>query len=66
MKTITIFLTTMLLTATSQLFAQDVYVAGEANQVATVWKNGTVQNLTNGTYSAVSNSIFETSKIIKE
>jgi hypothetical protein len=35
-----------------------VYVAGRIRQVATLWKNGIPQNLTDGTYGAGASSVF--------
>lgn len=63
MKTITTFLTTVLLTATT-LTAQDVFIAGYDNDgtssnIAQIWEeDGTKHNLTNGTQFARANSVF--------
>jgi len=52
-------------TATCQVTVADIYVAGYRNvsgkSVATLWKNGTAQSLTNGSYNAVAESVFVTS-----
>src|SRR5690606_41793310 len=63
MKTITIFLTTMLLTATT-LAAQDVYVSGieytngGSVLVPTLWENGTQQPLVGGSSNTYAGSVY--------
>jgi uncharacterized protein YjdB len=49
-------------TARCEITVADIYVAGYRNvsgkAVATLWKNGQAQSLTNGSYSAVAESVY--------
>ena len=62
MKTITTLLGMLLLTATT-LLAQDIYVSGSEGDamspyVAKLWKNGTAQDLSDGSNDAYGMSVF--------